>query len=74
MNKERYPELSRLINTLAEQAQAWPDAAERQRAAEAIKEALERFGWSAPGVRADKRKKQQAKRQKQIDAVIQGHA
>jgi CRISPR-associated protein Cmr6 len=74
MNKERYPELSRLINTLAEQALAWPDATERQRAAHALKDALDRFGWSAPGVRADKRKKQQAKRQQQIDAVIQGHA
>jgi CRISPR-associated protein Cmr6 len=74
MNKERYPALSRLINTLSEQAQAWPDAAERQRAADAIKKALDRFGWSVPGVKADKRKKQQAKRQQQIDAVIQGHA
>ena len=74
LSKERYPELSRLVNTLAEEAQAWPDATERQRAAEAIKEALDRFGWSAPGVRVDKRKKQEAKRKKQIHAVIQGHA
>jgi len=74
MNKKRYPELSRLVNTLAEQAQVWPNAAERQRAADALKEALDRFGWSAPGVSPDKRKKQQAKRQQQIDAVIQGRA
>jgi CRISPR-associated protein Cmr6 len=74
MTKERYPELSRLFNALAEQAQTWPDAAERQRAADGLKNALDRFGWSAPGVRPDKRRKQKTKRQQQIDAVIQGHA
>lgn len=74
LSKERYPEFSRMLNTLAEQAVGWSDAAERQRAADALKAASDRFGWSAPGVKADKRKKQEAKRKKQIGAVIQGHA
>ncbi len=74
LGKDRYPEFSGLVNALAEQAQAWPDAAERQRAADRLRDALDRFGWSAPGVKADKRKKQETKRRNQLDAVIAGHA
>jgi len=74
LNKDQYPEFSRLVNALADQAMNWPDESERQRAVEGIKAALDRFGWSAPGVRPDKRKKQEKKRQQLLKAVIKGDA
>jgi len=74
LNKDQYPEFSRLVNALADQAMNWPDESERQRAVEVIKAALDRFGWSAPGVRPDKRKKQEKKRQQLLKAVIKGDA
>jgi len=72
LNKEQYPEFSRLVNALADHAQAWTDAGARRRAADQIKAAFERFGWSAPGNKADRRKKQESKRQKQLEAIING--
>ena len=62
------------MNALADHAQAWPDAGARRRAADQIKAAFERFGWSAPRNKADKRKKQESKRQKQLEAIINGQA
>jgi CRISPR-associated protein Cmr6 len=72
LNKDQYPEFSRLVNELAEQAQSWPDKTERQRAADMMKAALDGFGWTAPGIKADKRKKQDSKRRKQLDSVVEG--
>ena len=74
LSKDEYPVFSGLVNTLAEQAQSWSDPAERQRAADALRAALDRFGWSAPGLKVDRRRRQLSKRQKQLDAVIKGHA
>ncbi|MEA3643123.1 MAG: type III-B CRISPR module RAMP protein Cmr6 [Lamprobacter sp.] len=74
LNKDQYPEFSRLVNALTEQAFGWADSTERQRAVDLLTSALDRFGWSAPGVKADKRKKQETKRRQQIDGVINGHA
>jgi CRISPR-associated protein Cmr6 len=74
LNKDQYPEFSRLVNELAEQAKNWSENSERERAAESIKAAFDRFGWSAPGVKSDKRKKQENKRRQQLDAVVKGDA
>ncbi|MFP4063227.1 MAG: type III-B CRISPR module RAMP protein Cmr6, partial [Halochromatium sp.] len=73
LNKDQYPEFSRLLNALAEQASSWPDGADRQRAADAMTSALDHFGWSAPGPKKQRDRKEQKRRQ-QVDAVIQGHA
>ncbi|WP_295542979.1 type III-B CRISPR module RAMP protein Cmr6 [uncultured Thiohalocapsa sp.] len=72
LTKAQYPELARHVNMLADQAQAWPEQSERQRAAEAIEQALNRFGWSAPGLKAEKRRKQETRRRELINLVIHG--
>lgn len=74
LSKGQYPEFSRLVNALADQAIGWADSSERQRAADLLTSALDRFGWSAPGVKADKRKKQESRRRQHIEGVIKGHA
>jgi CRISPR-associated protein Cmr6 len=74
LNKDQYPEFSRLVNALADQAINWPDESERQRAVDVITAALDRFGWFAPGVKSDKRKKQEKKRQQLLEAVVKGNA
>jgi CRISPR-associated protein Cmr6 len=73
VGKDLYPEFARLVNTLAEQAQAWPDKTDRERAATALETALDRFGWTQPGASSDRRKKQKKKRQDLIDGVRNGH-
>ncbi|MCU0836317.1 MAG: type III-B CRISPR module RAMP protein Cmr6 [Chromatiaceae bacterium] len=72
LEKDRYPDFSGLVNALAEQAQAWPDAAERRRAADLLTDAFDRFGWFAPGLKPDKRKKQETKRRRMVADVRAG--
>lgn len=74
LNKDQYPEFARLVNALADQSMHWPDGSERRRAAEVITSALDRFGWSVPGVKSEKRKKQENKRRQQVDSIIKGDA
>lgn len=72
LTKDTYANFSGLINALAELAQRWPDANERQQVADALTAASDRFGWHAPGLKPDKRKKQEDKRMKLLRAVIDG--
>jgi hypothetical protein len=57
------------LNQFAEEAQRWPDSADRGRAADAIAAACERFGWAPPGLKRDKREKKERARRAQIDRV-----
>lgn len=60
LGKDEYSRLKGMISALAQSATAW-GATERRRAAEVIEAAFERYGWAPSGLKADKRKKQEAK-------------
>lgn len=72
LDKGRYAELAGLLNRLASEAQEWTVAADRARAADAMVAACERFGWAPPGLKRDKREKQEGKRREQIEKVRAG--
>jgi CRISPR-associated protein Cmr6 len=74
LDKDRYAELAGLLNGLAAEAQGWAGAADRNRAADAIAAACERFGWSPLGLKRDKRERKERERREQIEQVRAGGA
>jgi CRISPR-associated protein Cmr6 len=72
LDKDRYAELAGLLNRLASEAHGWTVAADRAQAADAMVAACERFGWAPPGLKRDKREKQEGKRREQIEKVRAG--
>ena len=74
LGKERYPEFAGLVNALADQAQQWSEPSERGRVATAIETAFDRYGWTQPGLKPDRRKKQLEKRQALLALVREGRA
>jgi CRISPR type III-B/RAMP module RAMP protein Cmr4 len=72
LDKNRYAALAGLLNQLAEKATRWDDAAARNRAADAVEAAFERFGWAPPGLKRDKREKRERKRRELVEGVRRG--
>jgi CRISPR-associated protein Cmr6 len=72
LDKNRHAALAGLLNQLAEKATRWDDAAARNRAADAIEAAFERFGWAPPGLKRDKREKRERKRRELVEGVRRG--
>jgi len=58
-----------LVNRLAEQADGWDDTAARRRAADAMMNAFERFGWAPSGLKADKCRKREKKRRDLVERL-----
>ena len=72
LDKDRFAAFMGIISGLAVQAMCWDDDQARNRAADAIEMAFDRFGWSPSGLKPDKRKKQEAKRRNLVDQVRTG--
>ena len=71
LDKARHGELTGVLNALDQKARDWA-AAERQKAADAIEAAYDRFGWTPSGLKKDKREKQEKKRRDQLAALRNG--
>ncbi len=69
LNADRYAELAGVLNRFAEQAKAWRDPSARDQAGDRLQTAFDRFGWAGPGLKRDKREKQERKRREMIKAV-----
>lgn len=71
LNPNRHGDLTGLLNKLDRKARGWTEA-ERQKAADAIEAAYDRFGWTPSGLKKEKRLKQENKRREQIATLRKG--
>lgn len=69
LSADRYADLAGVLNRLAEQAKGWRDSEARNRAADRLEANYDRFGWAAPGLKRDKREKQERKRRETVATV-----
>ncbi len=66
--KERYTELVTMINDYIQRADPWP-CKYRIILAEKIEQTYDRYGWGRPGLRSYQKKKQKAKKIKELDRL-----
>ncbi len=67
--RRRYTDIASILNKLVEQVRVWSNSDERKKVATFIEGQYDRIGWSAPGTRGDRRKKQEIKKRNLIDTI-----